>query len=449
MNTWNSAGGGPRVAPEVPDLDIVGPDVPSGDLEEQAAAPGEVIIRLTTADRDTGVVSADLARDLPEYGRPGFSAAGRRSRSGASPLDRVLDGLNAQALYRVGAGDPDPLADLVVVELPPGQDVDAAAEALADVPGVVAATPHGTFTIATTMTDDPLLLEQWGLLHVRAPEAWDVTTGVPTVVVAVVDSGCDLDHPDLVGRLGAGWNALAPGEPPEDGQGHGTHVAGIIAANANNAADTAGVAWGCTILPVRVLTDAGRSVGVSVAQGIVWAAHNAKIINCSLQGPVDDLAIRTAIDFARTRGVLVVAAMGNSGWSESQPSYPAAYARAFDNVLAVGAVDKAHRRSVWSSTESSNTGSWIGVVAPGTNIVSLRAGGGTVSKSGTSMACPHVAGAAALLRSRAPQLTPAQIIAVLRGTAGALRDLLSDPVPNPSYGSGLIDVAAALGEISQ
>jgi subtilisin family serine protease len=163
---------------------------------------------------------------------------------------------------------------------------------------------------------------------------------------------------------------------------------------------------------------------------------------------VDDLAMRTAIEYARGLGVLVVTAMGNFGWGEDQPSYPAAYARDLDNVLAVGAVDRAHRRSVWSSTGSSNTGSWIGVVAPGTNIVSLKLGGGTVDKSGTSMACPHVSGAAALLRSQAPQLSPAQVIAVLRSSAGALRDLVTDPVPNPSYGSGLIDAAAALAELT-
>jgi subtilisin family serine protease len=442
-------GAGPRVAPETADSQIVPPEMPAGAEAGRAAQPSQVIIRLATADASVARASAGLARDLPEFGRPGAPAPAGRSRSGVPPIDRALDDLNAQALYRIGAGGSDPFADHFVVVLPPGQDVNAAVEALTDVPGIAEVSPHGTFTIAATVTDDPLLLEQWGLLHIRAPEAWDIATGVAGVAVAVVDTGADLDHPDLAAGLGQGWNALAPGQPPEDDHGHGTHVAGIIAASGDNAQDIAGVAWGCTILPVKVLDGAGQSVGVSVAQGIVWAARNAQIINCSLQGPVDDLAIRTAVDFARSRGVLVVVAMGNFGWGEDRPSYPAAYARDFDNVVAVGAVDKAHRRSVWSSTGSSNTGSWIGVVAPGTNIVSLKAGGGTISLSGTSMACPHVTGAAALLRSRAGQLSPQQTIAVLRGTAGALRDLVSDPVPNPSYGSGLIDVAAAIAEIGR
>src|SRR6185437_6906306 len=159
--------------------------------------------------------------------------------------------------------------------------------------------------------------------------------------------------------------------------------------------------------------------------------------------------VRAALDGARRLGVLVVAAMGNFGWGQTKPSYPAAYAITHDNVLAVGAVDRQHQRSVWGPSSSSNTGSWIGIAAPGTNIDSLRRGGGVTTMSGTSQACPHVAGAAALVRGTAPAMTAQEVLRTITVTAQPLRDAPPDPVPNPSYGFGLLDVEAALRATGQ
>jgi subtilisin family serine protease len=219
-----------------------------------------------------------------------------------------------------------------------------------------------------------------------------------------------------------GTNVIDTSQTAQDDHGHGTHVAGIIAARGNNGIDVAGVGWRTRIIPVKVLNGAGRIVGVSIAQGIAWAATRCSILNLSIQGAVDDAALRSALDGAQRLGVLVVAAMGNFGWDETRPSFPAAYARTHDNVIAVGAVDRQHKRSVWSSTQSSNTGSWIGLAAPGTNIDSTSLGGGVKQKSGTSQACPHVAGTAALVRAVAPGLTAQQVITLLKNTAGPLRD---------------------------
>jgi subtilisin family serine protease len=447
--------GSPKVKPEPPDAEIVVPSAPPA--LSGGGAPGQVVLRLRADDPG----AARTLANAPVYGAPVAP-----DRTGWPELDRLLDRAGTRAVYRVSDGaprlsswdnrlaepEPDPLGTLVVVDVAAGNDPASVAAELSEVDGVEEAGPVGTFTIAAepagpVIPGDPGFLAQWGLLHVRAPAAWAVSTGDSAVAVAVVDTGCDLDHPDLAGQLGRGWNALEPGRPPRDDHGHGTHVAGIIAASGDNGRDVAGVTWDCTVLPVKVLDATGHAVGISVARGIAWAARHAQVINCSIQGPVDDLATRTALEYARGRGVVVVTAMGNTGSDESTPSFPAAYARDIDTVLAVGAVDRAHRRSVWSPTASSNTGSWIGLAAPGTNVLSLRLGGGAVLNSGTSMACPHVAGAAALLRTVAPRLTAREVVRLLTGTAGALRDLPTDPVPNPSYGAGLLDVRAALDAV--
>jgi membrane-anchored mycosin MYCP len=163
---------------------------------------------------------------------------------------------------------------------------------------------------------------------------------------------------------------------------------------------------------------------------------------------VNDLTLRASMAAAQRRGVIVCAAMGNYGLTETQPSYPARYAADFDNVIAVGAVDKNHQRSIWSSSQSSNTGSWIGVAAPGTNILSTKSGGGTKLDSGTSMACPHVAGLAALIWSVTQSIGAKGVIDTIKSTATPLRDDPSDPVPNSSYGYGLIDAKAAIAAVA-
>jgi subtilisin family serine protease len=166
-------------------------------------------------------------------------------------------------------------------------------------------------------------------------------------------------------------------------------------------------------------------------------------MNCSIQGRIDDFATRLAVGYAVGLGVTVVAAMGNFGWTQSTPSYPAAY----PGVFAVGAVDSNHRRSIWSATQSSNQGSWISVAAPGTNIASLRRTGGVIYMSGTSQAAPNVSGVLALLLSSPPTAPGVTAMAAITATCDPLRDNASDPIPNSAYGYGLVNAKAALDRI--
>ncbi|HKN39142.1 MAG TPA: S8 family serine peptidase, partial [Acidimicrobiia bacterium] len=174
----------------------------------------------------------------------------------------------------------------------------------------------------------------------RSPSAWDVTTGSDDVVVAVLDSGVDATHPDLAGRLVAGTNIANHDNDPADDRGHGTRMAGIIAAATNNRLGMAGVAWAGKIMPVKVAGPSGAAADRDVAAGIKWATdHGAKVLSLSLGAPGDDVVLQQAVDYATAHDVLVVAAAGNGG--SSVPEYPAACR----GVLAVGATDTSGRRA--------------------------------------------------------------------------------------------------------
>lgn len=439
--------------------EIVPPEAASEDALGEV--PGQVVVRIDRGGGEGGGAGVAEAADtgfmdsLPVFGDTAAAAAGIESRTGNADLDSALDAVGATALWRVqgpggqgGVADVEEglpeLSDLILVDFDPKHSTDEAIRTLRRASVVADVTPSGGFSIAM-IPNDPQFPSQWGLTDVGCPAAWDTTLGDPGVVVGVLDTGCDLTHRDLSTQFAnPGTNVLVTGGSAQDDHGHGTHVAGIIAALGNNGVDVAGVGWRTKLVPVKILNSAGQAVGASIAQGIAWAAPRCSIISLSVQGAVDDATLRAAMDGAQRLGVLVVVAMGNFGWGEAQPSFPAAYAQTHNNVIAVGAVDQQHHRSVWSSTQSSNTGSWIGLAAPGTNIYSTGNGGGVRIMSGTSQACPFVTGAASLIRAVAPALTAQQLLAILKRTARPLRDNPTDPVPNPSYGSGLLDVNAAV-----
>ncbi len=275
---------------------------------------------------------------------------------------------------------------------------------------------------------------QWNLPAIATEEGWNVTRGNDDIVVAVIDTGVQTDHPDLTGRLVEGFNAINPGSPPKDDVGHGTHVAGIIAATVNNAEGVAGMTWHTKIMPVKVLDSSGVGSAYSVAEGIIWATdHGADVINLSLGNYAQAEFLHDAVRYAYERGVVLVAASGND--NTSQPGYPAAY----PEVLAVAATDSFSNRASYS-----NYGDYIDVAAPGTNIPSTFTGSQYTSLSGTSMASPHVAALAALVRSVNPGLTPAEVMDLLRQTANDK----GTPGRDPEYGYGLIHVRRALEQAS-
>lgn len=277
-----------------------------------------------------------------------------------------------------------------------------------------------------TASPDPRSFEQWGLAAVGAYSAWDRSTGAG-IVVAVVDTGVAA-HEDLANVL-PGKDFVADGGVG-DPNGHGTHVAGIIAMTANNGLGGAGLAPSVSILPVRVLDAKGSGDHVAIASGIVWAVDNgADVVNLSLGGEESSDALLAAIEYAHARKVLVVAAAGNNGFTTNAPVYPAAY----DSVIAVSAISPDS-----SPTMFSNYGEYVDLAAPGFAILStLPDGYGYMS--GTSQAAPFVSASLALLL--ATGATPAASRTALYDSA---RDL--PPSGMDTYtGYGMLDAAQALG----
>jgi len=263
------------------------------------------------------------------------------------------------------------------------------------------------------------------------PSAWDATTGSEASVVAVLDTGIDATHPDLAGRVLAGRNIVNGNDDTTDQDGHGTNMAGIIGAVANNGIGVAGVAWAAKIMPVKVSYPSGAAADGNVAAGIVWAAdHGATVISISLSAAIDGRVLQKAVDYATTRDVVVVAAAGNS--HSNVPEFPAACR----GVVAVGATDTAGHR-----TPFSNHGRWVDVNAPGVGILTTGTNPtGFKSVSGTSAATALVAGVAVLLRTRYPQAGQAEIADRLRRSAFGRGPVGAEGVD----ASGLVDAAAAL-----
>ncbi len=224
--------------------------------------------------------------------------------------------------------------------------------------------------------------------------AWDVSKGTG-VKVAVVDSGVNAQHPDLAGRVGAGVNIVPPAGGVQDDFGHGTLVAGIIAANLGNKRGIAGIAPQAQIMPVKVLDASGGGTDAEIASGITWAAdHGAKVINLSLGGPGNSDVLCAAVDTALADDAVVVAAAGND--AGETVGYPAAC----PGVIAVSATN-----DTGALTSFSSFGWRVDVAAPGFDITSTasrrrRPPTRTTTESGTSLSAPIVAGVAALVRAR-------------------------------------------------
>lgn len=275
---------------------------------------------------------------------------------------------------------------------------------------------------------------EWNLNAIAAPEAWAAGFTGQGVTIAVVDTGVDLDHPDLVSNLFVnpgeiagdgidndgngfvddihGYDFAGRDANPDDVGGHGTHVAGTIAAG-NNGFGATGVAPDATILPVRVLGNNGSGSTNAVAAGIRYAADlGADIINLSLGGGYSR-AIDAAIEYARGVGSFIVAAAGNE--SSSVPGFPARFSATDSNVISVGAHNSANQLAGFSN-DVGRSGA-VQIDAPGVGVFSTHVGGRYRSLSGTSMAAPHVAGVAALALSANPDLTPEQLRSLLVGGA--------------------------------
>ncbi|MFF0338444.1 S8 family serine peptidase [Kribbella sp. NPDC004875] len=275
---------------------------------------------------------------------------------------------------------------------------------------------------------------------VRVDKAWDLSKTAGNQTIGVLDTGVDAGHPDLAGHLLPGYNTFNTALAPNDGEGHGTAVTGIIAAGTGNSTGIAGVAWNAKVRPIKVLDDTGSGDDTNLINGINWAVKNGvRVINMSLGGEGDDPVLHTAIKNAYNAGVVLVAAAGNTG-GDSSNHFPGAY----PEVLSVGATNAAGVLTSFSSY-----GDAVDLAAPGYDITSTAPRNQTpagyepywLGLAGTSFSSPIVAGVAALVRNKWPSYTPAQVMARLKATA---RD--AGPRGNdPYYGAGILDAYQALG----
>jgi subtilisin family serine protease len=364
--------------------------------------------RRVVVDLAPGVSAADAAASLA---RAGFTVVGSLDRIGAVVVDAGSAAARDGVLARL-AGDPR------FASVEPAHVYRASAD-----------------------PNDPMLAAEWWLTAIDVRPWWDWPAPATPVTIAIVDTGVDLTQPDLAPLIVPGRNFVTAGAPPQDDStiGHGTHVAGIAAAETNDGIGMAGVASGARILPVKVLDADGYASDDMVAAGITWAAdQGARVVNLSMEGGMDDpcpTVMTDAVAYARSKGAVVVASTGNHASAVTCPAR-------IPGVLAVGAVDES--LTIWGK---SNRGPQISLVAPGVAIKSTlpTAMGSYGQLTGTSMAAPMVSGAAAILAMAAPGLGEEAIRNALTSTA---RDLGFDGF-DQTYGAGLVDVGKALRAAAQ
>jgi subtilisin family serine protease len=362
--------------------------------------------------------------------------------------------------------EPVPVNDLEIAALcsslraaNPGTPIECEANVLFH----TAVTPNDTFYSSL-----------YGMTKIAAPSAWDLTTGSASVVIAVIDSGVDYTHPDLVANIHTntaevagnfldddsngfvddfyGYDFVNSDGAPLDDDEHGTHCAGTVGARGNNATGVTGVNWQVGILPIKVLDANGDGFLSDIAAGIEYSVdRGASILSMSLSGPSSSGLLDSAIDYARQQNVLVVVAAGNDGLNNDEtPSFPASSTAA--NILAVAATNSRDQLASFSNYGEIS----VDVAAPGVEILSTVPNSLYKMLSGTSMATPHVAGLAGLVKAANGSLTYAQIKdiimasvderASLRGTtvsggrvnaanAVSMGLGLPTPTPTPAFGA--------------
>lgn len=352
-------------------------------------------------------------------------------------------------LVEINSKDNTPLSTIYKIEIKGNIDIKKTIEEYKKDPNVIYAEPN-YYYYSCKIPNDPLFNRQWGLnqtfdYDIDAPEAWDFETGNSDIIIAVIDSGVDYNHPDIKENIWininetidgqdtdkngydddiVGWDFHNNDNDPIDDNGHGTHCAGIASALTNNSLGVTGVSWNCRIMPIKMLNKEGKGRMDSAASAIFYAYENgAKVISLSLGNTFPSKLINDVINYVTKRGVLVIGAAGNK--DNNKKFYPAAY----ENCIGVGATNDRDRKASFS-----NYGDWVDIAAPGVDILSLRANGTSlygknstqiVEKnytyaSGTSMACPFVAGVAALLFSNNGTLTPKQVRETLYYSADRL-----------------------------
>jgi subtilisin family serine protease len=416
-----------------------------------------LIVTLTTSARGEQLSAPHLST-TPNYVegevllklRPGItlSAAPQSPlRSNLAALDKNLRQIKARAATAVFTEARNAnLQRIYRVQIDPDQDVMAAINLLESDPNVEYAEPN-YLAHAAVVPNDPLYASQWALTKINAPAAWDVVTGTPSAVIAIIDSGIDATHPDLAGRLWVnpgeipangidddnngyvddvnGWNFVDGNNNLADDNGHGTQVAGVAGASTNNAIGIAGMCWNCRLMIVKAMQASGVANYSDIAAAVNYAAaKGAQVINISLGGYADSATLRAAIEAASNTAVIVGGA-GNDNVSTA--FYPAAYS----NVLAVASTTSSDTKAPFS-----DYGSWVDVAAPGVAISTTFSGGDYGTSEGTSLSAPLVAGLAGLIKSAHPDWSSALVRAQIVHT--------TDAITETQLGSGRVNAATAM-----
>jgi len=348
-----------------------------------------------------------------------------RFREGVSEQDknRLVEDKGAQRGRRLRGR-----SRLEKINLRQGQDMDTLAEQLRSNPAIELVEPNFLISHDEVTPGDPRFAGQWALKNtgqmggqtgadIQAVPAWETTTGAPTTVIAVVDSGIDFTHPDLQNNQWTnnseqqnsrdddnngltddvhGWDWVRNSEVVRDEQGHGTSVAGIIAAQGNNSIGITGVMWRASLMSLRVLDNTGTGDVANAVEAIDYAVdHGAQVINCSWGTDDESLALKDAIERVGTSGVVVVSSAGNSGRDiESEPYYPASFG--LSNQIAVASTDSSDHLASWSNYGANH----VTVAAPGTDILTTKMGGDYITVTGTSASTPLVAGVVGLVKTQ-------------------------------------------------
>lgn len=341
------------------------------------------------------------------------------SREHAEVITRGVKGRKADEIRGAGVD---------VVELSPGADEAAAAGALGSRPEVEFVELDRILPVEQAIPNDPLYTSpgSWALWKIKGAEAWAMNTGSSGIIIAILDTGVDGSHEDLVGKMVPGRNVYNNNSDTSDVTGHGTAVAGVAAASSNNGMGIASVAWGALLMPVRISDSYGYASYSSIANGLTWAAdRGARVANVSYN-VTGSSTVSSAARYFQSKGGVVASAAGNNG----------AAAQASDDpyILTVGATDSSDLLFSWS-----NSGRNLDLVAPG-NVSTTMRGGGYGGGGGTSFSSPLVAGAAALVLSANPGLSPSQVQNILKQSA----DDLGASGWDPTYGHGRLHLERAV-----
>jgi subtilisin family serine protease len=390
--------------------------IPSVALGEEAYAPGEILVKFT---------------------------------EGAGQVEAMLGSHGAQLL-----GSIEELG-LHRLAIPGDATVPEIVERLSGDPACEFAEPNYIGRGGDVVPDDTFFGSQWHLHNtghlggtpdadVDAVEGWQITRGSDSIVVAVLDTGIDSDHPEFQGRILPGFDFVNRDSDPEDDRGHGTRVSGILAANADNQFSVAGVDHAARILPVKILNAANFGTTFDLAQGLTFAANEgADVINMSLVGYPFSFTLFLALASAKESGAILVACAGNGGIGDADRSAPGLFST-LGLAISVGA-------STWNDERASfsGTGTALDVVAPGLSIPTVLYGtafDGTSSFGGCSAATPIASGVATLLRSLDPTLTHDEVRDILTSTAedGVGPPHEDTPGRDDFFGFGRINLDAAL-----